>query len=68
VRVFLSPELKIDDIIRSKFGGEDVTADRFRTQRALIRGEYDRFSETENEFISNLFKTNPRRPEPPLLA
>jgi hypothetical protein len=26
-------------------------ADRFRTQRALIRGEYDRFSETENEFI-----------------
>lgn len=67
-RVFLSPELKIDDIIRSKFGGEDVTADHFRTQRALIRGEYDRFSETENEFISNLFKTNPRRPEPPLLA
>jgi hypothetical protein len=48
--------------------GEDVTANLVRTHRALIRGEYDRFSEAENEFISNLFQTNPRRPEPPLLG
>ncbi len=54
-RIFLSPELKIDDIIRSRFGGATVTADRFRTQRALIKGEYDRFSEGENELISNVF-------------
>jgi hypothetical protein len=67
-RIFLSPELKIDDIIKSKFGGEDVTANLFRTHRALIKGEYDRFSEVENEFISNLFQTNPKRPEPPLLG
>jgi hypothetical protein len=67
-RIFLSPELKIDDIIKSRFGGESVTADRFRTHRALIRGEYDRFSESENEFISNLFQTNAKRPESPLLA
>ena len=67
-RIFLSPELKIDDIIKSKFGGEDVTADRFRTHRALIRGEYDRFNERENEFISNLFQTDPRNPGPPLLG
>jgi hypothetical protein len=67
-RIFLSPELKIDDIIKSRFGGEDVTANRFRTHRALIKGEYDRFSEAENEFISNLFHTNPKRPEPPLLG
>ena len=67
-RIFLSPELKIDDIIRSKFGGEDVTANLFRTHRALIVGEYNRFSEAENEFISNLFQTNPNRPEPPLLS
>jgi len=25
-------------------------------------------SEAENEFISNLFQTNPKRPEPPLLS
>ena len=43
-RVFLSPEIKIDDIIRSKFGGPSVTTDKFRTHRALIKGEYDRFS------------------------
>ena len=67
-RIFLSPELKIDEIIKSKFGGEDVTADPYRTQRALIRGEFDRFSESDNEFISNLFQTNPERPEPPLLS
>jgi hypothetical protein len=67
-RIFLSPELKIDDIIKSRFGGEAVTANQFRAHRALIRGEYDRFSEIENEFISNLFQTNPQRPGPPLLA
>jgi len=67
-RIFLSPELKIDDIIKSKFGGDSVTADLFRTHRALIKGEYDRFSEGENEFISNLFQTNALRPGPPLLG
>lgn len=67
-RIFLSPELAIDDIIKSKFSGEDVTTDRVRTHRALIRGEYDRFSERENEFISNLFQTNPQKPGPPLLG
>ena len=66
-RIFMSPELKIDEIIKSKFGGESVTADRYRTHRALIKGEYDRFSEDHNEYISNLFQTNPERPEPPLL-
>jgi hypothetical protein len=67
-RIFLSPELKIDDIIKSKFGGPSVTTDQYRTHRALIKGEYDRFSETENEFISNPFYTNPQKPESPLLA
>jgi hypothetical protein len=67
-RIFLSPELKIDDIIKSKFGGGDVTANRYRTHRALVRGEYDRFDENENEFISNLFYCDPQRPASPLLA
>jgi hypothetical protein len=60
--------LRIDDIIKSRFGGAAVTANQYRTHRALIRGEYDRFSEGENEFISNLFQTNPQRPGPPLLV
>lgn len=67
-RIFLSPEIKIDEIIKSRFGGPSVTADRNRTHRALLRGEYDRFSEAENEFVSNLFQTNRQRPESPLLA
>ena len=67
-RIFLSPELAIDDIIKSRFSGQDVTTDRVRTHRALLRGEYDRFNERENEFISNLFQTNPQMPGPPLLG
>jgi energy-coupling factor transporter ATP-binding protein EcfA2 len=67
-RIFLSPEIKIDEIIKAKFGGESITSDKNRTHRALLRGEYDRFSETENEFVSNLFYTNRMRPEPPLLS
>jgi hypothetical protein len=67
-RIFLSPEIKIDEIIKAKFGGESIASDKNRTHRALLRGEYDRFSETENEFVSNLFYTNRMRPEPPLLS
>jgi len=67
-RIFLSPEIKIDEIINSKFGGPSVTSDRNRTHRALLKGEYDRFSEADNAFVSNLFYTNPIRPESPLLA
>jgi energy-coupling factor transporter ATP-binding protein EcfA2 len=67
-RIFLSPEIKIDEIIKSKFGGPSVAADRNRTHRALLKGEYDRFSEAENEFVSNMFYTNRMRPESPLLG
>ncbi|RKE86259.1 ATP-binding protein [Rhizobium sp. AG855] len=67
-RIFLSPEIKIDEIIKSKFGGPSVTTDKFRTHRALIKGEYDRFTEVENDFITNVFETNPQRPGSPLLA
>ncbi len=67
-RIFLSPELKVDDIIKSRFGGPNVTADQLRTHRALIKGEYDRLSETENDFITNVFVTEQSRPGSPLLA
>jgi hypothetical protein len=66
-RIFLSPELAIDEIIKSRFGGEDVTADKNKMHRALIRGEYDRFNEQDNEYITNLFSTDPLRPGPTLL-
>jgi hypothetical protein len=64
-RIFLSPEIKIDEIIKAKFGGESITSDKNRTHRALLRGEYDRFSETENEFVSNLFYGSPTLPSSP---
>jgi hypothetical protein len=64
----VSPDVEIDDIIRAKFGGPSVIADKHKTQRALIKGEYDRFDETENEFVSNLFYTLPQQPGSPLLA
>lgn len=67
-RIFVSPEIKIDDIVKSHYGGPSISADRYRTHRALIKGEYDRFSESENEYICNLFYTDPRKPTSPLLA
>lgn len=67
-RIFMSPEIKIDEIMKSKFGGESITADSRRTHRALIKGEYDRFSELENPFLSNLFHTSTQTPSSPLLA
>nr|WP_250808848.1 ATP-binding protein [Neorhizobium tomejilense] len=66
-RIFVSPELKVDDIIRSSFGGPSVTADRLRTHRALIKGEYDRLSEIENDFVTNVFVTEQTKPGSPLL-
>lgn len=67
-RIFVSPELKVDDIIKSSFGGPSVTADRLRTHRALIKGEYDRLSEVENDFITNVFVTEQTKPGSPLLS
>ncbi|MEB2605803.1 ATP-binding protein [Burkholderia cenocepacia] len=67
-RIFLSPEIKIDDIVKSHYGGPSVSSDKYRTHRALIKGEYDRFSEMENEYVCNLFYTDPRKPTSPLLA
>lgn len=67
-RIFVSPELKVDDIIRSSFGGPSVTADRLRTHRALIKGEYDRLSEAENDFVTNVFVTEQTKPGSPLLS
>jgi len=67
-RIFVSPEIKIDDIVKSHYGGPSISADKYRTHRALVKGEYDRFSEAENEYVCNLFLTDPRKPASPLLA
>lgn len=67
-RIFLSPEIKIDDIVKSHYGGPPISSDKYRTHRALIKGEYDRFSEAENVYVCNLFHIDPRKPTSPLLA
>lgn len=67
-RIFMSPEIKIDDVLKSAFGGQRLTDNTERTHRALIRGEYDRFSENENSYILNMFWTDPDNPASPLLA
>lgn len=66
-RIFLSPEIRIDEIVRSHFSGRPITADGYRTYRALIKGAYDRFSDDENEFVTNLFWTDRQQPSSPLL-
>jgi energy-coupling factor transporter ATP-binding protein EcfA2 len=65
-RVFLSPEIRIDEILKSAFGGG--RGDVLRIHRAIVKGEYDRFSELENPFIMDLFWTDYKDPATPLLA
>lgn len=67
-RVFLSPEIKIDDILKSAFGGAAITSDTYRAHRAILKGENDRYSESENSFVCNLFWTDKSKPSTPLLA
>jgi predicted type IV restriction endonuclease len=67
-RIFLSPEIKIDDIIKSRFGGDAIIGNWGRTYRALLQGEYDRYVEADNEFITNIFYTDPKKPGSPLLS
>lgn len=67
-RIFMSPEVRIDEVVKGSFGYQPGQAETLRIHRALIKGEYDRFVESENTFISNLFWTDPISPASPLLA
>ncbi|MDO8902275.1 MAG: hypothetical protein Q7V15_13090 [Phenylobacterium sp.] len=67
-RVFMSPEISIDDVLTGSFGLNPGSSEINRIHRALVKGEYDRYSERENEFILNLFWTDPVSPSSPLLA
>ncbi|WP_269515056.1 hypothetical protein [Brevundimonas subvibrioides] len=67
-RIFLSPEIKIDDVLRGSFGISPGRGEILRIHRAIIKGENDRYSPRENEFVYNLFWTDPSWPSSPLLA
>jgi len=67
-QIFVSPEIAIDDLIKAKISGEPITTDIERTHRALIKGERDRLDEKHNEYITNLFETDPKQPSSPLLS
>lgn len=67
-RIFLSPEIRIDDVLRGSFGVQAGRADILRIHRAMIKGQYDRYNDAENEYIYNLFWTNPASPTSPLAS
>ena len=67
-RIFLSPEIKIDDVLRGSFGLSPGPAEVLRIHRALVKGEYDRYSEKDNPFVLNLFWTDRVSPASPLIA
>jgi len=67
-RIFLSPEIRIDDVLRGSFGVQSGKADILRIHRAMIKGQYDRYNDTENEYVYNLFWTNPTSPTSPLAS
>lgn len=67
-RIFLSPEIKVDDVLKSSFGFAPGRSELLRIHRAIIKGEYDRYSDNANDFVYNLFWTDPAYPSSPLLA
>lgn len=67
-RIFMSPETRIDEVVKGSFGFQPGQAETLRIHRALIKGEYDRYAETENPYILNLFWTDRISPASPLLA
>ncbi|MBX9802132.1 MAG: hypothetical protein K2Y04_05120, partial [Caulobacteraceae bacterium] len=67
-RVFLSPEIQIDEVLRSSFGVAPGRAEFHRIHRGILKGEYDRYVERENEFVLNLFWTDVNGPASPLLS
>jgi len=46
-RVFLSPEIKIDDVLRGSFGAAPGRGELLRIHRAIIKGEYGQVSDRE---------------------
>lgn len=67
-RIFLSPETRIDEVLKGSFGFQPGRSEILRIHRALIKGEYDRYSYRENEFVYNVFWTDPAWPASPALA
>lgn len=67
-RIFLSPEIRIDEVLKGSFGFNPGKGEQLRIHRAIIKGEYDRYSDRENSYISNLFWTDRSWPSSPLLA
>lgn len=67
-RVFLSPEIRIDDVLKGSFGFRPGPSEIMRIHRAIIKGCYDRYADGENEYIYNLFWTDRVSPASPLLA
>ncbi|MCW0047674.1 hypothetical protein OIU13_14170 [Brevundimonas sp. BT-123] len=67
-RVFLSPEIQIDEVLKTSFGFAPGRAELHRIHRGLVKGEYDRYDERENEYVLNLFWSDPNSPASPLLT
>lgn len=67
-RIFLSPEIRIDEVIKGSFGYRPGVSETLRIHRAIVKGEYDRYSPNENPYIYNIFWTDPVSPASPLVA
>lgn len=67
-RIFLSPEIRIDEVLKGSFGFNPGKSEILRIHRALIKGEYDRYSYKENEFVYNIFWTDQSWPASPVLG
>ncbi|SFD09196.1 hypothetical protein SAMN04488059_12072 [Devosia psychrophila] len=67
-RILLSHSFKIDDLFKIYIAKQDnLYVDYNKVIKALLIGNYDRFTETASSYVANLFSVDPLSPESPLI-
>lgn len=67
-RILLSHSFKIDDLFKIYIANQDnLYVDYNKVVKALLIGNYDRFTESASSYVANLFSVDPLSPESPLI-
>lgn len=66
-RIVTSPIISIEDIVKTYLLGKMLFIPPYQIKKALICGDYNHFSQSDSEFVVNMFSIRPERPTSPLV-
>ncbi|MBF4069328.1 hypothetical protein ISJ33_24655 [Burkholderia pseudomallei] len=58
-QILTSPQIPIDDLVKTYVSGRRLTIPEFRVKRALFLSDYNQFRQEDSEFILNIFTMFP---------